>query len=347
MTIEEKYMARCVQLAKNGLENVSPNPMVGAVIVCDGRIIGEGFHVRCGEGHAEVNAIASVKDVELLKRATIYVSLEPCSHVGKTPPCADLIIKKQIPRVVIGCLDPFFLVAGKGVEKLRMAGVEVVVGVLEESCKELISSFVVQHTLHRPFITLKWAQTANGYMDVTRESGKPLLLSTPLTQAVVHKRRAQHDAILVGRKTALLDDPSLTTRSWYGENPIRLVLDRKLKLPLSLRLFDGSVPTIVCNELKTEVGKNLEYVKFDFSDNFLSKLMSFLYERKIQSLLVEGGSHLLHTLISEGLWDEAFIEYAPFSISSGVLAPSFAKMDSLETLCLFGRNIIFLKNDYK
>ena len=197
---EEKYMRRCIQLAKNGLCNVSPNPMVGAVIVCEGQIIGEGYHIRCGEAHAEVNAIRSVKDPSLLKHSTIYVSLEPCSHHGKTPPCADLIIEKQIPRIVIGCQDPFSKVAGKGIQKLRDAGCEVIVGVLETECRELIRKFITFHTLHRPYIVLKWAESADGFIDLERTEGQPVILSTPLTSMLVHKKRAESDAIMVGRE---------------------------------------------------------------------------------------------------------------------------------------------------
>src|SRR5699024_1011059 len=200
---EEKYMRRCIQLAKNGLCNVSPNPMVGAVIVCEGQIIGEGYHIRCGEAHAEVNAIRSVKDPSLLKHSTIYVSLEPCSHHGKTPPCADLIIEKQIPRIVIGCQDPFSKVAGKGIQKLRDAGCEVIVGVLETECRELIRKFITFHTFHRPYIVLKWAESADGFIDLERTEGQPVILSTPLTSMLVHKKRAESDAIMVGTRTAL------------------------------------------------------------------------------------------------------------------------------------------------
>ena len=204
---EEKYMRRCIELAKNGLCNVSPNPMVGAVIVCDGRIIGEGYHIRCGEAHAEVNAIHSVKDESLLKRSTIYVSLEPCSHYGKTPPCADLIIEKQIPRIVIGCQDPFSEVAGRGIQKLRDAGREVSVGVLEEECKSLIRRFITFNTLHRPFITLKWAESADHFIDIERTDGKPVVLSSPLTSMLVHKKRAEADAIMVGRPATITSVP--------------------------------------------------------------------------------------------------------------------------------------------
>lgn len=344
MREEEKYMARCLQLAKNGVGSVSPNPMVGAVIVCDGRIIGEGYHIRCGEAHAEVNAIASVKEAELLRRSTIYVTLEPCSHTGKTPPCADLIISKKIPRVVVGCLDPFSLVAGRGVKKLKDAGVEVTVGVLEEDCKRLIAAFVTQHTFKRPFVTLKWAQSVNGCMDLKREAGEALLLSTPLTQALVHKRRAEHDAILVGRRTALLDNPSLTTRSWFGSNPMRIVIDRKLTLPTSLRLFDHAVTTLVCNELKEESVGNLVYIKLDFSKSVLPQLMERLYQRNVQSLLVEGGSVLLHSFIKEGLWDEAYVEHAPQFIPSGVDAPSLSLKDKIGASSWFGRRLFTFTN---
>ena len=286
----EKYMRRCIQLARNGICHAAPNPMVGAVIVRDGKIIGEGYHVRCGEGHAEVNAIASVKDESLLKDATIYVSLEPCSHYGKTPPCADLIIRKGIPRVVVGCVDPFSLVAGRGIQKLRDAGIEVTVGVLEKECRELIRAFVTFNLKKRPYITLKWAQSADGFLDIRREDGNAVRLSTPLSTLAVHKMRAEQKAILVGRRTALLDNPSLTVREWYGQNPLRLVIDRQLTLPPHLHLFDGSTPTLVFTEKEKAATQNLTYVTLDFGQNILPQIMQVLYEQKIQTLLVEGGS---------------------------------------------------------
>ena len=260
MTTDEKYIRRCIELASNGLCNAAPNPMVGAVIVHNGKIIGEGYHAKCGEGHAEVNAIRSVKDDTLLKEATIYVSLEPCSHYGKTPPCADLIISKGIPRVVVGCIDPFSQVSGRGIRKLREAGIDVTVGVLEEECKNLIRRFVTFNTQKRPYITLKWAESADGYIDINRENGSPVVLSTPVTSMYVHKQRAEHKAILVGRRTALLDNPSLTTRNWYGKNPLRLVIDRNLTLPAELKLFDHSTPTMVFTEKQKNSEDNLEYV---------------------------------------------------------------------------------------
>ena len=321
---EEKYMRRCIELAGNGLCNVAPNPMVGAVIVCDGRIIGEGYHIRCGEAHAEVNAIRSVKDESLLKRSTIYVSLEPCSHYGKTPPCADLIIEKQIPRIVIGCQDPFSKVAGRGIQKLRDAGREVIVGVLEKECQHLIRRFITFNTLHRPFITLKWAESADHFIDIERTDGKPAILSSPLSSMLVHKKRAEADAIMVGRRTALLDNPSLTVRNWYGHNPIRIVLDRNLSLPNNLQIFDGDIPTLIFTEKEYPEERNITYITIDFSNNPLIQIMEELYQRKIQSLLVEGGSQLLQSFIDNDLWDEVFIEKCPSKLYSGVKAPEIS-----------------------
>ena len=321
MTIDEKYMRRCIQLARNGICHAAPNPMVGAVIVRDGKIIGEGYHVRCGEGHAEVNAIASVKDESLLKDATIYVSLEPCSHYGKTPPCADLIIRKGIPRVVVGCVDPFSLVAGRGIQKLRDAGIEVTVGVLEKECRELIRAFVTFNLKKRPYITLKWAQSADGFLDIRREDGNAVRLSTPLSTLAVHKMRAEQKAILVGRRTALLDNPSLTVREWYGQNPLRLVIDRQLTLPPHLHLFDGSTPTLVFTEKEKAATQNLTYVTLDFGQNILPQIMQVLYEQKIQTLLVEGGSQTLQAFLEQGLCDYAFVEHARVTLHDGIPAP--------------------------
>lgn len=345
MTKDEKYIARCIQLAKNACCNAAPNPMVGAVIVHNDTIIGEGYHIRCGEPHAEVNAIRSVKDESLLKEATIYVSLEPCSHYGKTPPCADLIIEKGIPKVVVGCMDPFSMVAGRGIEKLRRAGIQVTVGVLEEECKELIRRFITFNTLKRPYITLKWAESADKFIDLTRTSGKPVILSTPLTSMVVHKRRAEHAAILVGRKTALLDNPSLTTRNWYGKDPVRLVIDKDLKLPQHLTLFDGKVRTIVFTQKEMpQNNPQVEYVRLDFSTNILLQIMEFLYQQKLQSLLVEGGSMLLQSFINEGLWDEAFIETSPICLNDGVKAPTMDNNLPFLTINNFGRKVKYIRN---
>ena len=340
MTKDEKYIARCIQLAKNGRCNAAPNPMVGAVIVHNDTIIGEGYHIRCGEPHAEVNAIRSVKDESLLKESTIYVSLEPCSHYGKTPPCADLIINKGIPKVVVGCMDPFSMVAGRGIQKMRDAGIEVTVGVLEKECQQLIRRFVTFNTQHRPFITLKWAESADGFIDLHRTGGHPYIFSSPLSAMLVHKRRAEHAAILVGRRTALLDNPSLTTRSWYGKNPVRMVIDKDLTLPRHLSLFDGSTPTIVFTaQEETPVLPQVEYITLDFSRDILPQIMEVLYQRKLQSLMVEGGSILLQSFIDAGCWDEAYIEQSDKHLLNGVKAPVLLrKYDSL-TFRSFGKEI--------
>lgn len=321
MTKDEKYIRRCIQLARNGMCNAAPNPMVGAVIVHNDRIIGEGYHARCGEGHAEINAIRSVKDESLLQESTIYVSLEPCSHYGKTPPCADLIIRKGIPRVVVGCVDPFSLVSGRGIQKLKDAGIDVKVGVLEAECRQLIKRFVTFNTQQRPYITLKWAESADGFIDINREEGQPVVLSTPITSMYVHKQRAEHHAILVGRRTALLDNPSLTTRNWYGKNPVRLVIDKELTLPTSLKLFDGSAPTWIFTAQDKASTSQVIYFKLDFSRSILPQILQKLYENKLQALLVEGGSRLLQSFIDEGLWDEIYTEHSAKVLENGVKEP--------------------------
>ena len=345
MTKDEKYIARCIQLAKNGLCNAAPNPMVGAVIVHNDTIIGEGYHIRCGEAHAEVNAVRSVKDKSLLKESTIYVSLEPCSHHGKTPPCADLIINKGIPRVVVGCQDPFSLVAGRGIAKLREAGIEVKVGVLEEECRQLIRRFVTFNTLRRPFITLKWAESADGFIDLHRTEGHPYIFSSPLSSMLVHKRRAEHSAILVGRRTALLDNPSLTTRNWYGKNPVRMVIDKDLTLPKHLALFDGSVRTLVFTQREDISNRpNVEHIHLDFKIDILPQIMEVLYKEKLQSLMVEGGSILLQSFIDAGCWDEAYIEQSDAHLKDGVKAPSFSPEYDFLTFRKFGKEIKYVLN---
>ncbi len=347
MTTDERYMARCLQLAANGRFTASPNPMVGAVIVHDGKIIGEGYHRECGGPHAEVNAVHSVKNEQLLRESTMYVSLEPCAHYGKTPPCADMIIEKRIPRVVIGCRDSFAQVDGKGIQKLRMAGVEVVVGVLEKRCLELNREFFTYHGKKRPYITLKWAQSADGYIDGQRtkvddqQLMMPIRFSTDETAVRVHRLRALNDAILVGRRTAELDNPSLTTRLWPGKNPLRLVIDKKGKLDMTLKLFDGTAKTIVFTEVFREfaVAENIEQVQLDFSQDILPQMMEYLYAQKVQRLLVEGGSMLLQSFIDTGLWDEAFVEEAPFSLGGGVKAPCIGNAYKKEENESFGRQI--------
>ena len=294
------YMRRCLQLARCGEAGAPPNPMVGAVIVCDSRIIGEGYHRRCGGPHAEVNAINSVKERDLLSRSTIYVSLEPCAHYGKTPPCADLIIETGIRRVVIGCTDPFAKVNGLGIKKLREAGCEVQVGVLEQECRELNRRFFTFHEKHRPWITLKWAQSSDGIMG----GDNRITFSNALTQTLVHRLRARSGAILVGTNTALQDNPTLTTRLWPGPNPLRLTIDRNGILPPTLHLKDNSTPTVI------------------YSHESIEEILADLYARGIQSLLVEGGAKLLQSFIDKGLGDEARIETAPLCLGQGTKAPT-------------------------
>lgn len=338
MEIEEIYMRRCIELARNGCCYAAPNPMVGAVVVCNGRIIGEGYHARCGEAHAEVNAIRSVREPHLLRSATLYVSLEPCSHYGKTPPCADLIIEKQIPRVVVGCLDPFIKVAGRGIEKLRAAGVEVATGVLEEECRALISRFLTFHQQQRPYITLKWAQSSDGFIDRLRTGGEPLHLSSPLTLMRVHRLRAEHSAILVGSRTALLDNPTLNVRHWSGPQPVRIVIDRQGQLPQEhLHLFDGSLRTLVLTE--TPGSYPVEYRKLDFNAPLPPQIAALLHQEGLQSLLVEGGRITLQSFIDAGLWDEAFVEEAPLIVGRGVTAPSLKEFKSVEVEQYFGHLI--------
>jgi diaminohydroxyphosphoribosylaminopyrimidine deaminase/5-amino-6-(5-phosphoribosylamino)uracil reductase len=324
MVVEEKYMARCIELARGGEGNTAPNPMVGAVIVHKGKIIGEGFHRKCGEAHAEVNAVASVRDEALLRDSTIYVSLEPCSHYGKTPPCAELIIRKGIPRVVVGTLDPFPEVSGRGVRMLREAGIEVVTGVLEEEARALNPAFMTFQIRKRPYVYLKWAQSADGFIDIRREDASvpSVLLSSAETLRRVHRLRSEVAAIMVGTRTALLDNPSLTVRHWAGRSPVRVVLDRTLKLPVGSHLLDGAVPTLVFTAVEVESRPNVEYVQIDFGQEVLSQVLQYLYGQNLNSLMVEGGAELLESFLDAGLWDEAWVETAPVVLGAGVKAPA-------------------------
>ena len=323
MNNELKYISRCLQLAELGAGYVAPNPMVGAVLVCDDKIIGEGYHRHYGEAHAEPNAINSVKDKDLLKQSTLYVNLEPCSHYGKTPPCADLIVSSGIPRVVIGTLDPNPKVAGRGVEILRKAGVEVVVGVLEVECRELNKRFFIFQEQKRPYVLLKWAQTQDGFMDRVRTTvtEPPLQISNSITRQLTHKMRSENQSILVGANTVLLDNPSLTVRNWSGKSPVRIGIDRQRRIPDDFNLLDGSISTIIFTE-KDEVNKlHVEFVKIDFSTNSVKNILNEIYKRNIHSVLVEGGPTILNSFIESGLWDEANIEIAPLRIAEGMAAP--------------------------
>jgi len=316
-------MQRCLQLAKLGAGTADPNPMVGAVIVHQGKIIGEGYHRQFGQAHAEVNAIAAVKDQALLKTSTIYVSLEPCSHFGKTPPCADLIVSKGIPRVVVGMIDPFGKVNGAGIKRLTEAGCDVSVGVLEEACRELNKAFITFHTQKRPYIILKWAQSADGFIDSERTPDKPhpAWLTNETSRSLVHKWRTEVKAIMVGYNTALYDNPRLNVRDWVGPAPLRIVTDRNLTLPSHLHLFAQSQPTWVLNTLKDEIIHHLRYVKIPFGNDMLPELLTRLYEAGINRLFVEGGQKLLQSFIDLGLWDEARIFTGIIQLNGGTPAP--------------------------
>ncbi|HUS00122.1 MAG TPA: bifunctional diaminohydroxyphosphoribosylaminopyrimidine deaminase/5-amino-6-(5-phosphoribosylamino)uracil reductase RibD [Chitinophagaceae bacterium] len=319
MDKDELYMYRCLELAKLAAGNVAPNPMVGAVLVHDEKIIGEGYHQKFGEAHAEVNCIKSVKEENkhLIEKSTLYVSLEPCSHFGKTPPCTDLIIKNKIPKVVIGCRDVYKEVDRKGIKKLEHSGVEVITGVLEKECNELNKRFFTFHEKQRPYIILKWAESANEKIGI--DAGR-VLISNEYTNRLVHKWRSEEAAILVGRKTALKDDPSLTTRLYPGNNPIRCVTDNDLTLPPWLTLFDRSTATIVFNLLKEAEEKNIKWV--ELKDGDTSTLVTSMYNQDIQSVIVEGGATLLQSFINADLWDEArIIRNEQLTIEKGINSP--------------------------
>jgi diaminohydroxyphosphoribosylaminopyrimidine deaminase/5-amino-6-(5-phosphoribosylamino)uracil reductase len=322
--VDERYMQRAIELARLGMGHVAPNPMVGSVIVHKNRIIGEGYHRKYGESHAEVNAINSVPQKEHLKESTLYVTLEPCSHYGKTPPCSDLIIREEIPHVVIGTVDLFAKVAGRGINKLREAGCRVDIDILNKECVDLNRRFFTFHKKKRPYIILKWAQTTDGFIDIDRTSedyGQPTWITNELSKTAVHKMRADESAILVGTNTALKDNPSLTTRNWCGNSPLRLVLDRNLRLPLELSLLSGEVPTLVFTEKEKKSECNIEYLKIDFNGNEIEQLLDELYNRNILSLIVEGGKILLENFINKGIWDEARVFTGNKLFRKGVLAP--------------------------
>lgn len=317
-------------MAKNGLGKTYPNPMVGSVIVLNDSIIGEGWHQKAGEPHAEVNAINSVKDKELLSKAILYVSLEPCSHVGKTPPCANLIVEKSIKNIVIGSIDTNSVVSGRGVRHLVANGCNVIVGVLEDECKELNKRFFTFHSKKRPYIILKWAETSDGFIDKLRcknAKKSPNWISNSYSQQYVHKLRSDEQAILVGTTTAFNDNPSLNVRSWVGINPIRIVLDRTLKIPENYNLYDQSVQTIVFTEkqIKSSTNKNIYFETVNFKENLLEQICTVLCKYEIQSIIIEGGSKTLQSFINENLWDEAFVFVGDVAFKTGLKAPKMKK----------------------
>lgn len=315
---DELFMQRTLDLAQQSRGSVSPNPLVGCVIVHNNHIIGEGRHEKYGEAHAEVNAVASVHDQSLLKQSTVYVNLEPCSHFGKTPPCADMLIRHTIKKVVVANLDPNPLVSGKGIQKLNDAGIEVVTGVLDTAGRELNKRFFTFMEKKRPYIILKWAQTADGF--IARENFDSKWISNEYSRQLVHKWRSEEDAVLVGTGTALHDNPALTVRDWSGRNPVRIVIDRYGRLPKTLTLFDGLQQTLCYTTVKNERHNNLEIIKLS-ENSFQKEMIDDLFKRKIQSIIIEGGAATLHQFIRDNTWDEARIFTASQQFGSGIPAP--------------------------
>lgn len=347
MNNHETYIKRCLEIAKNGLGTTRPNPMVGSVIVYNNNIIGEGYTSKYGGNHAEVNAINSVNNKELLKESTLYVTLEPCSHFGKTPPCSDLIIKNEIPNVVIGCIDDNKHVAGKGIKKLIDAGVNVTVGVLEHECKAHHKRFFTFHNKKRPYIILKWAETADGFIapirhyeqsevishsnkrlprqiNSPRNDAKPVWITNKYSRQLVHKWRAEEQAILVGTNTVIEDNPSLTTRDWVGENPTRIVLDGKIKLSKNHAVFNNETKTIIITNKEVSSSKNNIFEEVVFYEASLAhEICNILFEHEINSVIIEGGAKTLQTFIDENLWDEARVFTGNTSFKNGIKAPDF------------------------
>jgi diaminohydroxyphosphoribosylaminopyrimidine deaminase / 5-amino-6-(5-phosphoribosylamino)uracil reductase len=331
-TGDEKYMRRCIDLGLQGMGMVAPNPMVGAVLVHDQTIIGEGFHRAFGDAHAEVNAIQSVSRPELIKTARLYVNLEPCSHHGKTPPCANLIIRKNIPKVIIGTTDPNILVAGAGIRKLNEHGVEVVTGVLEDECLNLNKRFFCWHLKKRPYIILKWARSADGFIDFDRPAEAPIgpnWITSHTARILVHKWRSEEQAILVGTNTVLKDDPRLNVRDWAGNDPLRVVVDRKRRLGDHHNVFDNTQETVVFTEetsgtsLKGEpdFGGRTRFITIKFDESSEIQMLQYLHEINIQSLIIEGGAITLKRFIEKGLWDEARIFTGPSLFRNGIRSP--------------------------
>ena len=342
----EKYIRRCIELAKNGLGTTYPNPMVGSVIVCNGKIIGEGWHKKSGEPHAEVNAVNSVKDKSLLKNSTIYVSLEPCSHFGKTPPCCDLIIKNNIPNVVIGTVDPNIKVAGNGIKKLMEAGINVTVGILETECNELNKRFFTFHEKKRPYIILKWAESQDGFIaPLTKSEQKPVWITDEFSRQLVHKWRSEEQAILVGTNTVIDDNPKLDVRDWTGKNPIRIVLDQNNRTPKDSHIFNNQSKTIVFSKSDALINKeNGNFEIIDFKQNIAQQVIDRLYQHQIQSVIIEGGQQTLQTFIDENLWDEARLFVGNNSFENGIKAPVIALKNS--TKQVVGNDILIISRNY-
>jgi len=333
--IHEKYIKRCIELAKNGLGTTYPNPLVGSVIVYENQIIGEGWHRKAGEPHAEVNAVNSVKDKSLLAKSTIYVSLEPCSHFGKTPPCCDLIIANKIPNIVIGTIDPFAKVSGNGIKKLIEAGRNVMVGILEDKCNELNKRFFTFHKNKRPYVILKWAESHDGFLSpIYKEKKKPVWITNQYSRQLVHKWRTEEQAILVGTQTVLDDNPKLDSRDWYGNNPVRIVLDRTGKIPNNYFVKDNQSDTIIITE--QENLQNSSKITFEnaiFDSNLAFSVLDILHKKDIQSVIIEGGKQTLQTFINANLWDEARVFKGTNFFRNGTKSPDFkGNLVSKETI---------------
>ncbi|MFK5890436.1 MAG: bifunctional diaminohydroxyphosphoribosylaminopyrimidine deaminase/5-amino-6-(5-phosphoribosylamino)uracil reductase RibD [Flavobacteriaceae bacterium] len=350
MNIQQKYIKRCLELAKNGQGTTYPNPMVGCVIVHDNKIIGEGWHKKAGKAHAEVNAIASVKDKKLLKEATLYVNLEPCAHYGKTPPCSNLIVKHAIPKVIIGALDTNKLVSGKGVLHLKNSGCDVTVGVLEADCLALNKRFYTFHNKKRPYIILKWAASADGFIAPKPDGSQkraPIFLTHKKALQLVHQWRAEEQAILVGTKTALADNPKLDVRHVKGNSPIRVVLDRTLRVPKNSHLFNTSVKTIVITDVKLTIPKNTDNLIFEqinFDKNVPHQICDLLYKYQIQSLIIEGGAITLQSFIDANLWDEARVFKSDKSLIEGIEAP-IIRGQIFKNKKIIDNQLIYIEND--
>ena len=347
MNTHEKHIKRCIELAKNGFGTTYPNPMVGSVIVYNDQIIGEGWHKKAGEPHAEVNAVRSVKDKSLLKKATIYVSLEPCSHFGKTPPCCDLIIANEIPNVVVGTVDPNEKVAGNGIKKLIAAGANVTVGVLEKECHELNKRFFTFHNKKRPYIILKWAESQDGFLapeKIVDQKRQPVWITNPYSRQLVHKWRSEEQAILAGTQTVVDDNPKLNTRDWSGNNPVRVVLDQNNRISRDSFIFDDSVKTIIFT--KSEINFSAENTTFeiiDFNQNIIPQILSVLYQNQIQSIIIEGGLNTLQAFIDQDMWDEARIFIGKTTFGTGTKTPILQKKTTTKTY-IQNDELIYVRN---
>jgi diaminohydroxyphosphoribosylaminopyrimidine deaminase/5-amino-6-(5-phosphoribosylamino)uracil reductase len=342
MQNQESFMQRCLELAQKGVGLVSSNPMVGCVIVYEGEIIGEGFHQKYGEAHAEVNAINSITDKSLLNKSTLYVNLEPCAHFGKTPPCSNLIIENKIPKVVIGCVDSFSEVFGKGIEKMINEGIEVIVGMLEKESRELNKRFFTFHEKNRPYVILKWAESKDGFIAPNNQN-KPFWMTSSESKKLVHQWRREEDAILVGRITAQKDNPFLTVREVQEENPIRIVIDKNLKLSSGLNLFDSNAKTLIFNTIKNDETNSNIFIKTSFT-NLVLNVLKELHKQNIQSVIIEGGTITLQSFIDAKLWDEARIFTTNKELNDGVKSPNIEGKMLFETV-LEGDKLEIIKND--